>query len=129
MLRAATYFVFVFGAGFILGVFRVLWLEPRIGARLAEIGEAPLMLVAIFFSARFVIRHFPASRSQEYLVSGGLALLLLILVEFSVVLGLRGLSISEYFAERDPISGGVYIFMLIVFALMPWFIGRTSTAT
>lgn len=128
MLRAASYFVLVFGVGFILGVIRVFWLEPRIGAQLAELVEAPIMLIAIFVSARFVVRQFPSSRSLPYLFSGSLALLLLILVEFSVVLGLRGLSISEYFAERDPIAGGVYVFMLIVFALMPWFIGRSVAA-
>ncbi len=84
------------------------------------------MLVAIFFSARFVIRQFPATRHLDYLVSGGLALLLMVLVEFSVVLGLRGLTISEYLNDRDPIAGGIYVLMLIIFALIPWFIGRAD---
>lgn len=86
------------------------------------------MLIAIFFSARFVIRRFPAERPIEYLVSGGLALLLLVVVEFSVVLGLRGQSVGDYFAQRDPIAGCVYVVMLIVFAVMPWAIGRTRAA-
>jgi hypothetical protein len=129
MQRGATYFALVFSVGFILGVCRVIWLEPIIGAQLAEIAEAPFMLFTIFVSARYVVRRFPASRSLEYLVSGGLALLLLLLVEFSVVLGLRGMSITEYFAERDPVAGGVYVVMLIIFSVMPWLLGGARRAS
>jgi hypothetical protein len=37
----------VFGTGFVLGPIRVLWAVPRLGERVAELMEAPLMLVAI----------------------------------------------------------------------------------
>jgi hypothetical protein len=83
----------------------------------------PLMLIAIIFAARFVVRRFPATQRASYLVSGGIALVLLIVVEFSVVLTLRGMSISQYFAERDPVAGSVYVGMLVVFAVMPWLLG------
>ncbi len=46
------YFVAVFGVGFILGTIRVLWVAPLVGDRTAELIEAPLMLAAIYFSAR-----------------------------------------------------------------------------
>jgi hypothetical protein len=124
VIRGFAYFTLVFGAGFILGVVRVLWVVPRLGERAAELGEAPLMLAAIYFAARFVTHRFRASRDAEYLVSGLVALLFLLTVEFSVVLGLRGLGIREYFAERDPVAGAVYVAMLIVFATMPWLVGR-----
>jgi hypothetical protein len=125
MIRAGVYFLLVFGVGFAFGVVRTLWVVPYVGERLAELFEAPLMFVAIGFSARFVTRRFPASRSVDYLVSGGLALVLLLIVEFTVVLGLRGLSIDEYFAARDPVAGSVYGVMLIVFAVMPWILGKS----
>jgi hypothetical protein len=120
MIRGAIYFALVFAVGLLLGIGRVLLLEPELGARWAELAEMPLMLVAIFLSARFIVRRFPAARRASYIVSGGVALLLLVVVEFSVVLGIRGLSIAQYFAERDPLAGGVYALMLIVFAAMPW---------
>jgi len=63
----------------------------------------------------------------EYLYSGLVALILLLFMEFSVVLGLQGLSIREYLAGRDPVAGAVYVVMLIVFALMPWLIGKKLT--
>ena len=120
MIRGAVYFGLVFSVGFLLGIVRVLAVEPRLGERWAELVEAPLMLVAIILSARFVVRRFSATRRTEYIVSGGVALLLLVLVEFSVVLGIRGLSLREYFAERDPVAGSAYTVMLLIFAAMPW---------
>jgi hypothetical protein len=124
MIRGTVYFSIVFGVGFILGVIRVLLLEPSLGERLAELVEAPVMLIAIVVAARFVTRRYPARRKVDFLASGGLALLLLLSAEFSVALGLRGVSIGEYFAERDPIAGSVYALMLLVFAAMPALIGR-----
>jgi hypothetical protein len=128
MIRGAVYFALVFGVGFLLGIARVLLLEPRLGERWAELAEMPPMLIAIILSARFVVRRFPASQRGSYLVSGGVALLLLVVVEFSAVLGLRGLSIGQYFAERDPVAGSVYVLMLIIFAAMPWLVASKRAA-
>jgi len=123
MIRGIVYFALVFAVGFLLGTVRVLLVEPQMGERLAELAETPLMLLATFFAARFVVRRYPTPDRASYLVSGGVALLLLVLVEFTVVLGIRGISIPQYFAERDPIAGGVYALMLIIFAAMPWLLG------
>lgn len=124
MFRGVVYFGLVFGVGFILGIVRVLAVEPRLGERWAELAEAPLMLAVVILSARFVVRRFPATHGAAYIISGGVALLLLVLMEFSVVRGIRGLSLSGYFAERDPVAGSVYVLMLAVFAAMPWLLGR-----
>ncbi|HWI12957.1 MAG TPA: hypothetical protein VNT02_01840 [Burkholderiales bacterium] len=37
---------------------------------------------------------------------------------------LRGLTLQEYFAARDPVSGTVYHAMLLVFAAMPLLVYR-----
>jgi hypothetical protein len=113
----------VFGVGFVLGIVRVLALVPRLGERWAELAEMPLMLIAIIVSARFAVRRFPATQRASYVVSGGIALFLLVVVELSVVLAMRGVSISQYVAERDPVAGSAYVVMLVVFALMPWLVG------
>ena len=57
MFRGVVYFGLVFGVGFILGVVRVLVVEPHLGERWAELAEAPLMLTAIILSARLVVRR------------------------------------------------------------------------
>ena len=128
-IRGGVYFALVFCVGFALGVVRILWVVPGLGARTAELLETPLMLGASFIFARLVVRRFPGKKRVEYLVSGAMALGLLVVFEFAVVLGLRGLSMSEYFASRDPVSGAVYAGSLIVFAVLPWLVaGRRRDA-
>jgi hypothetical protein len=128
VIRGVIYFGLVFGVGFILGTIRVLWGVPHFGVRTAELIEAPLMLAATYFAARFITQRFSASRRVEYLFSGLLALILLLGTEFLVVLGLQGLSIREYLAERDRVAGGVYVIMLFIFTIMPWLLGKTRDA-
>jgi hypothetical protein len=128
VIRGVAYFGLVFSVGFILGFFRVLWVVPLLGARTAEILEAPLMLAAIYFSSRYTTQRFKALRTVEYLYSGLVALVLLVSVEFSVVLGLQGLSIAKYLVERDPVAGAVYVFMLIIFAVMPGLVSKGRVA-
>jgi len=55
---------------------------------------------------------------------GCIALSLMLLVEFSVVLWIRGLTIRGYFVARDPVSGTVYFLTLGAFAVIPIFAGR-----
>jgi predicted MFS family arabinose efflux permease len=53
-----TYFMLVFGAGFVSGSIRVPFLVPRLGERAAELIEMPFMLVVIVLSAQFITRRF-----------------------------------------------------------------------
>ena len=94
--------------------------QPRWGTRWAELFEMPLMLIAIVLTSKWIVRrtHGIFSRRQ-FLAIGLIALALLVFAELSLVIWLRGISISEYIASRDPISGGVYLLMLIIFAAMP----------
>ena len=84
--------------------------------------EYPIMLVVIVVAARWLVRKF--HRAAESLLVGLLALGFMIAFEFTVVLWLRGLTLTEYFRERDPVSGVVYYLMLLMFAVMPFLIGR-----
>jgi hypothetical protein len=119
------YFVFVFGAGFVLGPIRILWVAPRIGTRLAELMETPIMLVVILVAARWIVRRLTVpSAPSSRLGIGCVALGLMLIAEFTLVLWLRGLSVSEYLANRDPVSGTAYYVMLGVFALMPLLVAR-----
>jgi hypothetical protein len=126
ILKAGVlYFALVFGAGFVLGPIRILWLVPRYGTRMAELMEMPIMFVVTIVAAQWIVRRFavPSSPSSR-LGMGCVALTLLLVAEFTLVLWLRGLSISEYLASRDPVSGTVYYVMLGVFTIMPLFVAR-----
>jgi len=125
ILKAAVvYFALVFGAGFVLGPIRILFIVPRFGARLAELMEFPVMLVVIVLTSRWLVRKFQLA-AHAWLV-GLLALGLMIAFEFTLVLWLRGLTLSEYFRERDPVAGVVYYLMLLVFAAMPFFMAHKA---
>lgn len=124
----ATYFAIVFGVGFVLGPIRVLVLVPRLGERLAELLELPVMLVVIVFAARWLVRRFDLGAVGARFGSGAFALALMLAFEFGLVLPLRGLSIPEYFATRDPVSGTAYSCSLLLFAAMPTIVGRVQTA-
>jgi len=126
ILKAGVlYFALVFGAGFVLGSIRILWVLPRFGTRMAELMETPIMFLVTIIAARWIVRRLgvpstPSSRLGMGFISVGLMLV----AEFTFVLWLRGLSISEYLASRDPVSGSVYYVMLGVFAVMPLLVAR-----
>lgn len=126
---AGLYLVLVFGAGFVLGTIRVLLLVPRFGERLAELMEVPLMMVVIVFAAKWVLQRFAVPPAVAIRLAVGLvALTLIVLLEFTLVLRVRGLTLAEYFRGRDPVSGTVYYLMLVVFALMPVLVARRQVS-
>jgi len=121
----ALYFALVFGAGFVLGTLRVLFVVPRLGGRNAELIEAPLMLAVTFLAARWTVRRLAVPPVWRHsLAMGCVALGLLLAAELGVVLGLRGLSPGEYFRTLDPVAGTVYYALLAAFAVMPVFVAR-----
>ena len=82
ILKAAVaYFALVFGAGFVLGPIRILFIVPRFGVRLAELMEFPVMLVVIVLAARWLVRKFQLA--AHALLVGFLALALMVTFEFN----------------------------------------------
>jgi hypothetical protein len=117
---AVVYFLVVFGAGFALGAVRVLWAIPRFGMRIAELMEMPVMLMVVFVAARSIVRQLAVPPAPVCrLGMGTVALALLVGTELALALPLRGLSLREYVAQQDPVSGTVYLVMLGVFGVMP----------
>lgn len=125
---AALYFAFVLGTGIVLGSIRVPFLVPRFGERYAELLEMPIMFVVIVLAARYVVRRFdlPASLSVRLRV-GFLALAMSVLAELLLAVALQGRSVAQYIASRDPVSGSVYLAMLLLFALMPSILARVRS--
>jgi hypothetical protein len=124
-----TYFALVFGAGFLLGAIRVPFLVPRLGMRIAELIEMPLMAVVIVLAARFVVARFALPTTLLVrLAVGVIALSLLVAAELSFTVALADRSVADYIASRDPVSGSVYLAMLVLFALMPLILMRIRSA-
>jgi hypothetical protein len=122
---ALLYFALTFGTGFVLGPLRIVLLEPRVGARAAELLELPVMLGVTFLAAHWVARRLgvPAATGPRLGMGFGAATLLLV-VEFALVLPLRGLTLAQYFATRDPVAGTAYYASVLLLALMPLLLAR-----
>lgn len=120
VLKASLlYFASVFGVGVVLGTLRVLWLVPRLGVRMAELLEQPLMLLASFLLAGFVLRRLGPFSTGQRLAIGALALAWLVGAELALALLVQGRTLAEYVAGRDAVAGTVYVLSLLAFALMP----------
>ncbi len=128
ILRAgALYFTLAFAAGFVFGAIRVLWAVPRFGEKVAELMEAPLMLAVIVLAARWIVRRMPSPASGPRRLGIGLvALTLLLAAELLVVLRLRGLTIGDYIASREPVAGAAYVAMLVAYTAMPLIVCRRT---
>lgn len=117
---AVLYFALVLGTGFVFGMIRVPFLVPRLGERYAELLEMPFMAAAIFLAARYVVRKFALPGSLTLRLQVGFAALALSVgAELLLATVLQDRSLAEFIASRDPVSGSVYIVMLLLFALMP----------
>ncbi len=120
MEAGVLYFALVFGAGFVLGTIRTLWVVPHFGTRRAELMEMPIMLAATIVAARWTVQRLSVPMIwTARLEMGCMALVLMLIAEFGFVLWIRGLSIKKYFATRDRVSGAAYYLLLMVFAIMP----------
>ena len=123
------YFAVVFGAGFVLGPIRVLWLVPQVGVRTAELVEAPVMLAVIVVAAQWVVRRCRVPpRPRPRLGMGLLALLLLAIAELSFADAMLGLSPWAYVTSRDPVAGPVHAASVLFFALAPCAVVRKRDA-
>lgn len=120
-IRAAlVYFAIVLGTGFVLGMFRVPILVPRIGERWAELAEMPIMATVIYFAAGYLLRRFPEiAVPGRSLAAGFLALALSVGAELGLAVLLQSQTVTEFVSSRDKVSGSVYVALLLAFALMP----------
>ena len=116
----AAYFLVVFAAGFVLGTFRVLWLEPRVGELAAVSLELPWMLGVCWMSCGWLVRRFevPATRPRR-LVMGGLAFLLLMVAELGLGLGLFARSMRDVVDSWTRLPGALGLLGQILFASFP----------
>jgi hypothetical protein len=114
------YFALTFGAGFVLGPLRILFLVPRVGERTAELLELPVMIGISWLAARWVTGRLAVPpRTAPRLGVGAIAGALLLVTEFTLVLRLRGLTLEEYFATRDPVAGAAYYAAVLLLVAMP----------
>lgn len=130
-LAAGSYFLFVFGIGFLLGPVRVLWLEPRFGRFVAVVIESPFLLAAMAVAAAWTARHFGLRQDRRSLIAVGIAALALQqIADLAVGWTTRSMTVAEQFAAFATPEGLVYAALLAAFAMMPVLIaGRRPAAS
>lgn len=124
---ALAYFAIVFTVGFLCGPIRILMLEPMFGPTAAVLFEAPILLMAMLYAARFVPRRLRlAPTAAAHLGMGGGALTLVLVADAGVGLFVRHLPIAEIVANFSTPAGRIYAALLLLFALMPWLVNRRA---
>lgn len=125
LTTSLIYFGLMFATGFALAPVRILLLAPRLGERLAELVELPLMiLISWQLAAWLMCRRMMPYRRWQRLYVGVLALMLMLLAEFWVVVFMRELTLAEHFATRDPMAALAYYISLFLFAAMPAWVAK-----
>jgi hypothetical protein len=128
VLATLLYFAVVFGTGLVLGPVRVLWLEPHLGPAIAELIEAPFLVIAMVGAARWVPKIARTTENLRSSASIGVgALVLLLMADFTVGYSLRGLALPEQLARFATAPGVIYAVLLLLFALMPVLLKRGTT--
>ena len=120
VVRAAlAYFVAVFAVGFVLGVVREGIVRPRFGTLGAIAIEAPAMLLACWWAARWVAGRFGVAARGARLRMGAVAFGLLLVAEFAGSLLLRGMAFREWLAHFGTAPGALSLALFVAFAVMP----------
>ena len=120
LTAAALYFCMGFFVGALLGPLRVLWLEPFAGPTLAVLCEAPLLILAMSFAAKWAPSWARFDGGWlSFLAMGVLALVLQQVADLAVGFGLRGMTFDSQLRYFQSPPGWIYAFCLVVFALMP----------
>lgn len=123
LIAGAVYFLLLFALGFVLGTVRVVFIAPHSGEVAATLAELPVMLIAAYFTCRWVLRHWhvpPATGTRWTMVVWFFALLMF----FETLLGvaLFGRSVAEQWAALTTPAGMLGLSAQIVAALLPVFI-------
>jgi hypothetical protein len=125
LLAGAVYFILTYLAGFVFGSLREAFVVPRLGQLAATLIETPVMLAVTYWAATWVTSHFGSPHSPAdrlWIGAIGFALLMSAEVIFSGVL--RGLTVSQWFEHFKTADGAISLALFVLFAFMPWLVGR-----
>lgn len=120
IVRAAlAYFLAVFAVGFVLGVVREGIVRPRFGTLGAIAMEAPAMLLACWWAARWLVGQFGVAARGARWRMGTLAFGLLMVAELGGSLVLRGMAPGAWLAHFATAPGALSLALFLAFAVMP----------
>ena len=114
------YFAIAFTAGFTLGVFRVLALQPRIGETAAVLAELPVMLAICWSACGLLVRRLNIEREpSQRVLMGAVAFSLLLGAESALGLFALGRTVAEQANAFLSPAGALGLAGQVAFALFP----------
>lgn len=120
LLAGLVYGSGIFALGFVLGTLRELWLGPLFGRDAVVLVEGPVILLAAWFGAWWLIRgHGVAALAGQRLMMGAVAFGLLMLGEAAVAVFGFGRTLAMHMATYATTQGMLETMPQIAFALFP----------
>lgn len=120
-LAGLVYFLGVFLIAFCLGAIRTIVIEPRVGATIAVLLEAPIVLVVSWWVSKWCIGRFNVgAATADRVVMGAVAFIVLMFAEFTMSAVLFHRSPADYAATFVTIPGAIGLLAQIAFAAIPW---------
>ena len=124
LITGAFYFAIIFGFAFATGVFRVLVLTPHLGPAAAVCVEVPVLLLASWVVARWLLRG-RSFRAGELIAVGTIAWVLTMASEATLATLIWGQTINQRAATLATPVGFVGLAGQLGFGIMPLAIGRS----
>lgn len=120
-LRGAMWYLSAgFGMGFVLGPIREFLLVPMMGRVLALFVELPLLLGFCWWISPRIIRRCAIPPGEPRLRMGFAALSMLLVLEFTLGVALRGWDLASWVKDFATIPGLVTLLGYLIFALIPY---------
>jgi hypothetical protein len=115
-----AYAALVFCAGFILGTVRLFLLAPRLGATVAVLLEAPVMLALSWWICRWCVGRFRVEAARDTrLLMGVVAFLGLQLAEVALAGMVFGQPPGAYLQGLRTMPGAIGLAAQLIFASWP----------
>lgn len=120
MLAGFAYFAVVFAAGFALGIFRTLFLAPRIGEFAAVCVELPVILLVSWIACGWAVRRFRvAADIRRRAIMGAAAFLCLIAAEIALGIAAFDRTIVDVAAAWATPAGAAGLAGQVLFGILP----------
>ncbi len=119
LIVGAAYFLIVFAVAFALGVVRVTFVEPAVGAVWATLAELPFTLAASWAICAWLCRRWRMSSLAQAASMGASAFLLLMGAEVAGGILIFGRTPGEHFALFGTVAGVLGLSGQIAFGVFP----------
>ena len=119
LIVGAAYFLIVFAVAFALGVLRVTFVEPAVGAVWATLAELPFTLAASWAICAWLCRRWRMSSVAQAASMGASAFVLLMGAEAAGGILIFGRTLGEHFALFGTVAGVLGLSGQIAFGVFP----------